>query len=320
MNRNRIEYFVRFLLIAASALSILLTLAWHFFPREITIFDVLLSMQNQTNEQPSFWQRLFSHDRFSFRRGSRVRQVVGVTNVAVGRSGGMMDVDQLSLRETALAQLILLDRFGTTEREAWTAVKNTASHGSFRVFEERRFQAELLRLRYQEDKDRAVTLPELKKTSLYLVGHGLRDFEEKGNAGIVCLLSGDAEKARGYLEEAYHSWPANGRVKGNIFLALMITYAIDGHNPTVFGMLDKVKSKFPEWMFVETYIPDIQDFEEIYPSVYMLTVIRGRMRQLVMDYAAARACYNRALHEDMDIATKLKIHEWLNETDLARLR
>ncbi len=314
------EYILRFVLVCLSVLVVAASLAYIKFPQKNPpMWEFLMNYHKQNK---SFWERLLEHARpvatqldkwrQAASSGHRVSSDATATPARPGLSGLTMSKEHLALRETALAQLVLYDRYKLPEEEVWATVKKTRSVGPFRDYEEKRFLSEIAWMTYQDDKANKEILQHLRRTATELVQKPSAIFEDYLNVGITHLLTGDADVAIGYLQEALERWPAPGRARGNVYLGLMIAHATQGHRQHVFRMLAGFKANYPDWLYVETYIPDLTQLTEVYPDAALLHVIHGRLREFVYDYASAQESYRHALNmADLDIVGKTTVRNWV---------
>ena len=135
-------------------------------------------------------------------------------------------------------------------------------------------------------------------------------FEDFYNAGVASLLNEDLDGALNHLQSALEHWPARGRALGNVYFGLLMAHALKGHIPETILLLDDFKEYYPDWLHVETYIPDINELMDIYPDSPLLHIVHGRLVQNVHDYATAYSSYLVALNRiknNPDIHSKVTV-------------
>ncbi len=320
------EYLLRFLIVTASFLCIILSLSYHFFQRDPYAEFLQQLSQNQNNEagEQGFFEKLFdpgrietrSHDFRGIKENNALPDAIKKSNAARYGSptGSTINKHHLRLRETILAQLILIDRYGLTEEDAWHIIKGLKIDGAFRKYEESRFINELLWFKYQDDRNNKTIVSALKASGISLTNTEYTFFEDLYSAGVSYLLNGNAKKARLYLTQAYNEWPAGGRAFGNVYLSLLITLSVEDNHRDFLIMIDHIKTCYPDWLYVETFMPDFISLHKIYPDSALLHTLHGRMVQNVEDYASAYEAYQRALKSgSLDPAVHQRVNQWLSE-------
>lgn len=324
------EFLSRFVIITFSFLVIVLSLSYSFFPwKPSSLWELLMAMQNKKHEKQGFFERLFdpgrslppqinAHGKAAGKR-TRVKKWGNVQMSNNGTPSYNMSSDQLILRENILSQLILLDRHQSTEKNAWSAVKRIKSQGDYRDYEEERFTSEVMWMNYFDDKTDKKTLHRLRSTTSKLAKTPSAYFEDFYNAGIAELLNGNASQSLQHLQLALEHWPARGRVLGNVYFGLLMAHAVEGHIPEALLLLNEFKEFYPDWLHVETYVPDIKELVDVYPKSPLLHVVNGRLAQNVHDYATAYESYSTALNS---IKRQPEIHSevanWMKEIDNER--
>jgi hypothetical protein len=312
------EYMFRFLVVAACVLALLLGYAWYEHPRTPDDNDLIFKTGTVPEEELSFWQRLLQSTR-RIEEAPEPVDVVDVVNTqavySYGINGMKMSQDQLSLRETAIAEYIMLERSDAEEAESWRVVKNAFAKPRYENYEERRFLCDVLRMRYFESEDPKL-LEKYRETAAFLAEHSLNNFEDHYNLGLANLLDGKPKEALPVISYAYEIWPVRGRMKGNVYFVMMCTYAVLGYETEAYGLLENFSNGYPDWVYIENYMPDVDNLEAIYPDAALLTVMRGRMHQAVYNYRAAREAYRTALDANRLSTFMSRVVEiWFDETD-----
>ncbi len=322
------EYLLRFLIITASFLCIVVSLSYYFFQRNQYAEWLFSLAQNQSNatEEQGFFDRLFdpgrrdahSNDIWGRKKNQGPLAIVKKSSAQQygSTTGSTISKHHLRLRETVLAQLILMDRYGLSKKDAWRIIKELNITGAFHKYEENRFLNELLWFKYQDDRKNKSIISALKESGITLTKQKYTFFEDLYSVGVSYLLNGDAKDAKFYLTQAYDQWPARGRTFGNVYLGVLITHAVAGNHTEFLTMIDHIKTYYPDWLYVETFMPDIISLHQIYPDSALLHVLHGRMVQNVEDYASASDAYRKALHTgSLNSTTTRKVNQWLNEIE-----
>ena len=303
------SHLLAFLFISSFFLLTALSASYIFFPRRPSLWEQLLTtLENQDQEEKKgFWERLLDPGRST--PSSHVKRGQANTGVKLkswskvqneqgsGLTTGSFNLstEHLLLRENILSQLILLDRHALEEKEAWSTIKRIKSNGTYRDYEEERFMSEVIWMNFFDDKSDKNALRKLKFKTLKLVNEPAAYFEDFYNAGIACLLNGDSNQALHYLQMALKQWPARGRALGNVYFGLLMSHAIENNIPETLLLLSDFKDYYPDWLHVETYVPDIQELIEIYPKSAILHIVHGRLVQNVHDYATANDAYSMGI-------------------------
>lgn len=268
-------------------------------------------------EEMPLWRRLLDqrHRQPAHARG-RVRngRPGKVGEVATAQPGDMqvqLAPEQLALREVVEAQIILRNQFGVTDQEAHATVRQSAIQGPFRAYEEQRFLSRMHLMKFLDNQNDRRAIQAMRESAVKTAQQPDADFEEYYYAGIACLVAGDSEQAIPYLDEALDRWPSLGRGYGNVFFFVMVCRAIRGNSEAVVAMLAQFQEKYPDWLYVETYMPDLNDLVELYPRAPLVLAIQGYAYALVNNHAAALAAYNQALRSgQLDGAGKQQVQAW----------
>lgn len=306
----------RFLIPTASLLALCLVLAHRQAPRRPTLADLIQALSSPPTPELPWWKRLFTDLRP--RRPpqpARRRDVASDSGElrAVPDSVPPMTPEQIAFRQFTLAQLIMAQRFDRTEREALSAVSTVPFNGPFRHYEQNRFLTEMLWLRYLDRIDREATARGIRKHALAALDYPAANFEDRLNAGVGLLLTGDAERAIPQLQAAVDQWPAMDRMRGNAYLALMAAHAARDHHRQTLFMLAGFQRNFPDWLNVENYLPDLIDLEATYDNP-LLALVHGRILQLVHDFQGASEKYRDALDRGLPPSAASMARHWLSET------
>ncbi len=322
------EYLLRFLIIAASFLCIIVSLSYFFFQRDLYAEWLFSLNQTQGNasEEQSFFDRLFDPGRYDPHSndiwgGKNKQDPLNIVKKSSApqygsTAGSSINKHHLRLRETILAQLILMDRYGMSKEDAWRIIKGLKIDGAFHKYEESRFINELLWFKYQDDRKNKSIISALKESGSALTNQKYTFFEDLYSVGVSYLLNGNAKDAKFYLTQAYNEWPARGRAFGNVYLGLLITHAVAGNHKEFLTMIDHIKTYYPDWLYVETFMPDIISLHQIYPDSALLHALHGRMVQNVEDYASASDAYQKALHTgSLNSLVTQKVNHWLSEIE-----
>ncbi len=321
------ESLLRFLVVTFSVVIILYSLSYQFFPRQPpSIWEILTgAVEDETNT--GFFKRLFRSGRPDAAAGSLWRQSSHeeylVRNWRTGddisgRGVGMnLSRDRLVLREFILAHAVLLDRYDdVVESDVWKAARKIKCPEVDRNYEEQRLLSEILWMNYKNNDKDPVVLQKLRRTALLLVDHPSSFFEDRFNAGISSLLAGDSSNALINLDRAISEWPSTGRARGNVYLGLMLTHAVENHPRDVLRMLSVFRDSFPDWLYLETFVPDILALKEIYPESALLHVVHGRLVQFANDFATAKDLYRTALATNkLDRFVSLLVRGWINSIE-----
>ncbi len=334
MNRRFLNYLMvhlhmaLFVVLAGAFLMLLLFLAYRHYPRTP---DPLASIMGLAQQQPTepLWKRLLrgggappsqwvpnpgASDAARRRGGAQDQDVKRVGSAPGGVPGISLDPRQLALREIVEAQIILRNQAMQTEKGAWETVKSTPIQGPFRSFEEERFASRVLLMQFLDNQDDMQVLQKLKRQAVKVAGMPGADFEEIYYAGISCLLTGDLDAAIGYLERAESMWPARGRGYANVFMFLTVAYAVKGQDDRTFAMLGQMQEVYPDWLYIETYMPDLDQLEGVYPQAPLVKVIKGYMYRLVLNEARARQEFDRAIDSGrLSSRARRMVMQWLAE-------
>jgi hypothetical protein len=134
------------------------------------------------------------------------------------------------------------------------------------------------------------------------------DFEEY-YAGIACLVAGTVSR-RDLPDQALERWPARAAATATSSFRL-VCRAVRGNSEVVFAMLSEFQQNYPDWLYVETYMPDLNDLVELYPRAPLVLVIQGYAYALVNNHAAAVAAYDQALRSGrLDSSGKAQVKAW----------
>lgn len=321
------EYLLRFIIVGGSSLAMVMALSYHFFPRRsLTSWNTPGALVHEHAREKNWFRRLFDPGRsfppadpFWSQRQDRHRDVAAWRPVRGMTGNGAtpaLSQAQVALRETVLSQLILCDRYGTTQEQAWDVIREADSGERYRSYEEQRFLNEMLWMQYQDNRTDRSPLSQLQVTANEVVANERPNFEDYYYAGIAHLLNGDEEAAYPFLQHAMDRWPAQGRALGSVYFALLVCHAARGDESVFLDLLRTFRDIYPDWLYVEMYLPDLDDLQTIYPHATLLLVLRGRTAQWVNDYASANAQYQLALAANpLSQGTTALIDEWRRETE-----
>ena len=215
--------------------------------------------------------------------------------------------------------MILLDRHGLEERTAWSGIKRIRGNGNYREYEEERFMSEIIWMNFFDNKSDKNALRKLKFMALKLVEKPSAYFEDFYNAGIASLLTGDSRRSLHFLGMALEHWPAKGRALGNVYFGLLMAHAIEEDMSEVLILLNEFSDYYPDWLHVETYVPDIQELIKIYPQSPLLHIVHGRLVQNANDYGTANNAYSKGLNS-IRRSSKIysKVLKWMMEIEEAK--
>jgi tetratricopeptide (TPR) repeat protein len=329
--KEPVEFYYRFAVVAVCNLAALLLTAYFIFPRVIDL-DELFRMLNSAQQQQELTplERLLKAARGrgnpkqttqqSGRNGGgkgQPKNVESQPHSGTGLSNTVVNEAQLSLRELQIAQQILVTRFGDGRHAAWREVRTGGGNGDFRDYEQKRYLNDLLWHDLAQDKGGPLVEAKLEKMSAELADSPYGFFEDVFNAGLGHLNAGDAKKSILRLEEAMEMWPAKDRTYGSVFLALLIAHAVNDDALEVFSRLPHFKELYPDWFYIEVFIKDIEELHEVYPDSALLWVVQGRLVQHVNDYASAGRCYGKALSVGVPPIGTTILRDWIREVSLA---
>lgn len=314
-NTRLMAYIVIFLAVVGLSFLGVLWFAKTYYPRERED-TFLMQMSGQQQEARPFWKRFFSMDRDRPSRARRQSNSRSDDETAVGRGGGgaghNLSPQHLALRELMEAQVILHSQSSVPQREVLETIRATPIQGPFRTFEEKRFATRMLLITYLEQTRDPQVLAELHQLSLEIAPMPEASFEEFFYAGVSSLLAGEPKTAEKWLVKAEETWPARGRNYGNIYLFLMIARGINGQQAEAMQMLDNFQETFPDWLYIETFMPDLDDLEQVYPKSGILKVVKGHAYSLVFNQSAALDAYKAAIATgDLDWKTSRQVAEWI---------
>jgi tetratricopeptide (TPR) repeat protein len=319
-----------FLVVCLCVVAGILMAALHWFPRKPTLADLIMAMtqqqaaeeeQQEEDKRPPWekWMDMGRSEPPPPMRPPAQQQVEGAEGATGDPKGPRLSQEQLALRQKMLAELILTLRNAKTPDQAFKSIRDAKIEGPFRDYEEKRFLEELLWLEYYEGENKQAAIERLHKLTVPLTKRPSSNFEDDMYAGIACLGAGDPDTAITYLRKALDEWPARDRARGLIYLHLMVAYAVKGNRRETMTMLSSFVDNFPDWLFVETYVPELEEFVRVYPQAALLTVIRGRVMQLVYDYSRATELYSQALESGkLDSFAVRQVGVWHVETKGAK--
>jgi tetratricopeptide (TPR) repeat protein len=327
--REPVEHYFRFAIVAICNLGLMLVLAVHYFPRTMDMDELMRMLAaHQQQEQLTPLQRLLEAARKQRNRkqgepprGKRRGGGQPPENTEAHAHGGPLahtvtSEAHLSLRELQIAQQILVTRYGDTRRAGWRVVRDGGGKGDFRDYEQKRYLNDLLWHDLATDKGGPMIETKLQKVSAELAESPYAFFEDVFNAGLGHLNAGDAKKAISNLEEALDMWPAQDRTYGSVFLALLISHAVNNDAVEVFSRLPHFQEVYPDWFYIEVFIKDIEELHEVYPNSGLLWVLQGRLVQHVNDYATAGRCYAKALSIGIPAVGETILRDWVREVSL----
>jgi tetratricopeptide (TPR) repeat protein len=327
--KEPVEFYFRFGIVAICNLVALLTAAYFIFPKVVDLDELfrMFSAQQQQQEMSPLQRLLESARRNSKhkkppsgkgggRGGKPPQNVQAQPHQGDGLSHTVVNEAQLSLRELQIAQQILVTRFGDSRHAAWREVRTGGGKGDFRDYEQKRYLNDLLWHDLSMDKGGPLVEAKLEKMSAELADSPYGFFEDVFNAGLGHLNAGDAKKAIARLEEAMEMWPAKDRTYGSVFLALLIAHAVNEDALEVFSRLPHFQELYPDWFYIEVFVKDIEELHEVYPGSALLWVVQGRLVQHVNDYASAGYCYGKALGVGMPPLGQTILKDWIREVSL----
>jgi tetratricopeptide (TPR) repeat protein len=321
---RRLLAILAFLVVGSALLGGAFLTALRFYPVDREEQQAMAAMGMPQQEVP-LWRRLLDqrNRRPAYARnrprGSRPGKVGEVAAAEPGALGIALPPEQLALREIVEAQIILRNQFGVTDQQAHETVRQTPIQGPFRAYEDQRFISRLHLMRFLDNQNDRRAIQALRESALKTVRQADADFEEYYYAGIACLVAGDSEQATTYLDQALERWPARGRGFGNVYFFVMICRAVRGNSEVVFAMLSEFQQNYPDWLYVETYMPDLNDLVELYPRAPLIQAIQGYAYALVNNHAAAVAAYDQALRSGrLDAAGKEQLQAWRDALAEAR--
>ena len=100
------------------------------------------------------------------------------------------------------------------------------------------------------------------------------------------------------------------RSYGSVHLALVSAYAVDNQlDPVVTGMED-FKEVYPDWMYIELFAKDLEEFHDVYGDIGALYVLRARLSQLVHDDRTASELYEKAFRAGLTGDSVQEVREW----------
>ncbi len=326
---NPLWLLLSFVLLSGMVLLLTLLGAYRYFPRKPpTLAEALSASHPETTKKPGFWERLFSSGRPArdYYRGSKSSTdplLKSWGNITNSRHHDLtqgyysfFNEEHLLMREYALSQLLLYDRFRISMDELINKLEELPFQGPYRRYEIDRLRSEILWMRYSDNRADKKPLKQLATTATQLSNEPTAFFEDFYNAGIAGLLNGNVESAYQNLEKAYADWPARGRAYGNLYLALLVCHGIREDGQKVLGMLSEFRDHYPDWFYGETFLPDFADLLTVYPDSALLRVIRGRLFHFMGDYASAYDEYQNALQSyQMNLVTKVKVRDWVAEIE-----
>ena len=140
----RKRQYILFLSISLVLLVSILSISYRFFPREYpSLWELLMDFQQKKTRKKGFFSRLFDPGRgqenfppfreFFAQPNPLIKELQkSQLNKGQGNPKFHLDPEQLLLRENILAQLILHDRHGLNEKDAWSGIKRIKASGRFR--------------------------------------------------------------------------------------------------------------------------------------------------------------------------------------------
>jgi len=221
--------------------------------------------------------------------------------------------DELALRTVSEGVQLRSSHFGMPPTAAWERLMQPPLKGSFREYEEQRYISQMLLEKFILQQENPEVLAAWKEAATKTAQYDHANFEDHFYAGISQLLSGDKDVARKHLEQSFQASPRTGSFFGNLYLYMMLLYAVHDKHYRVLAMVQQFKRVHPDWLYTETYLPDLEDMREVYPDAPLLDVIEGRLRYYVMDYRGAEQAYVRALDAELPAAARGKVLVWLRE-------
>lgn len=218
---------------------------------------------------------------------------------------------QALFRQAHMAHQLLVRNFGEPLHKASADLARVPvkADAKFMPYEKGRFSNDLLWMNLAHEQSPPV-IEELHVKSRWLVGQDEAFFEDLFHAGLGTLNGGDAKSAIDFLHLAQQAWPVTDRSYGSVHLALVSAYAVDNQlDPVVTGMED-FKEVYPDWMYIELFAKDLEEFHDVYGDIGALYVLRARLSQLVHDDRTASELYEKAFRAGLTGDSVQEVREW----------
>ena len=274
----------------------------------------------QSRPSRPWWQRAFPRvyrrPRSQARRQQRRSDGVQAYG---GRGPRQTTVDRAhtAFREAALSTLYhdyyYLGR--TTGLRARAA--QAKGKGDWREYELDRLETRRLGMRFDETRDRSL-LEAYRTSAKQTLNTRYTNFEDYFWAGHAFLFSGRHEEAAAFMAEADQRWPVHDTFYGYIYLYRICLSAIAGNSNEMHTRLKRLKEFFADWLYVETYLTDLEELVEIYPDAPLLVLLQGRIYEMVLNDADARRKYRRALERGLDATAASRARQALERLEERR--
>ncbi len=318
MNRRSKFFFASMIFLVCGGLSmvLILGLAMTFFPPQRRF---VLGASTQQSGGSGFWDRLRQVWRSRRGRGRlRRRTRAKVLGTGYGRRGVVSTVssnEHLALREALVGNFFLHNFYSKSPEKAWNNARNARGSGPWRSYELNRLRTRILGMRFDETKDWQL-LADYKATALKTVNSPYTNFEDFFWTGHACLFAKDDRAALKYLQQAELRWPAKDTFYGWVYFYLLCTHAVQGNGREVLARLDRFKANYPDWLYIETYIEELDALARQYPQAPLLEVVRGRLLTLVLNDAAALVVLKKALRTGrIEAFTAAKVRSWVRDLE-----
>ncbi len=296
------------ILVGAGLISTLIISRFFFPPRQ-----PLTLQPTAPQAMPGFWQRLqrvwdSKPKRMRFNRRSRGN----VRQVRYGSGGPQATVTsraQLAYREALLSTFFQNNFYRKKPELTWKEAQAIRSTGPWRQYELDRLRARILGYRFDEQKDYSV-MPAFKTAATAAATSPYANFEDFFWAGHAYLYTGDPKRGREFFTKARDRWPARDSFFGYIHFFMICLDAIDGNAEGVFRKFDDFKELFPDWLYVEIYVTELNELDRLYPDAPLLQVFRAEIFRMVLNDAKALAAFRRALAAkglDRDTAARVRV-------------
>lgn len=236
-----------------------------------------------------------------------------------GLSGGYgMARDQLIVRETALAETYLNNAHGRAFQDSlYTLSHLNVPKSDATAFEIDRYIADRAFEEYfttPKDERDTSKLPEIYTLTRDVARSRYANFEDYHYFAIVALWSGKPDEALEWANKAEEIWPSKGRAYGYVYLIILLSHAARNDTAEVMALLPQFPEHYPDWLYVETYVPDVDELIGIYPDAPLYPLIRGQMMARVYDIKSAQHDWQTALDSPrLDRAAADAIRQWQHQ-------
>ena len=214
---------------------------------------------------------------------------------------GSTDPNHQALREVANALIILYSQHQVglqiVRQEFAAACPHIPPTTPFRLYEQQRLESRLvIELFDNDDSESPLLARRLRAETVKTAAMPYADFEEFLFAALGCLYDRDPVTALTWTEKAEAAWPNRGGLGyGDLWLTMLTAHAAAGEDELFLDMVGRFRYTYPNWMFVETYMPDLDRLTRLYPQAPLLHVLRGFCYRLINHDAAAQRAYREAL-------------------------